>query len=361
MQARLLYHEAAGVTAPAPSQDKQQHKRATSSRATADAAAAASIGDRRIVLLHEALLHAVKAVQRAPNSLSCAALRATLTINLLIEESVLLGRPSPLFSLPAAAQPPPPPKPRQPAAATPSNVVGRPATAIAAAAAAADSKCEELKRRFEGSLKGINTALTSPAPITDEPVITLTTKGGHTTYDPCSLQAQEQVVAWAAAGRWEELLAEKRAVLGSMRQVLESCHALLDSTRVPTEGVMQLLQHVIRPQQNELQMWVQRLLGGGAGAAAAALGADGVHRALGVPTQASVSELLQLLRGPAVVPEAPSDNVLAVEAETDESDSGSEGGNVLDTSSLALSIVKEWGGPQVCLIALHSGHVMRAA
>jgi hypothetical protein len=41
-------------------------------------------------------------------------------------------------------------------------------------------------------------------------------------------------------------VAEKRSVLTSMQQVLQSCHALLDSTQVPMDSIVKLLQHILR-------------------------------------------------------------------------------------------------------------------
>ena len=49
-------------------------------------------------------------------------------------------------------------------------------------------------------------------------------------------------------------------MLGCMSQVLESCYTLLDSTQIPVDGIVRLLQHILRPQQQELQMWASQLL-----------------------------------------------------------------------------------------------------
>ena len=75
LQARLLFHEAAtpevvndGASSPG-----------------------AGNGARRVALLRDALAHARTATELAPASLSCAALRATLLANLLVENSTAVG------------------------------------------------------------------------------------------------------------------------------------------------------------------------------------------------------------------------------------------------------------------------------
>lgn len=110
---------------------------------------------KRIQLLQEAYEHAVEATALAPNSLSCAALRATLAINLLVEESALLN---------------------------PSNKPAKKGQGVSAL----DKKCQELRERFKGSIDACRTALEHPSPVMVEPVITMITST-HTTRDPCSL------------------------------------------------------------------------------------------------------------------------------------------------------------------------------
>ena len=46
--------------------------------------------------------------------------------------------------------------------------------------------------------------------------------------------------------RWGALAAEKREVLASMQEVLRSCHTLLNTTQIPMNGVVNLLQHILR-------------------------------------------------------------------------------------------------------------------
>ena len=51
---------------------------------------------------------------------------------------------------------------------------------------------------------------------------------------------------WVKNDNWTRIVAEKRSVLVCMHQVLESCHTLLDSTHVPVDGIVRLLQHILR-------------------------------------------------------------------------------------------------------------------
>ena len=46
--------------------------------------------------------------------------------------------------------------------------------------------------------------------------------------------------------RWSALAQEKREVLASMQEVLRSCHTLLNTTQIPMNGVVNLLQHILR-------------------------------------------------------------------------------------------------------------------
>lgn len=62
----------------------------------------------------------------------------------------------------------------------------------------------------------------------------------------CPPQQQDKIVNWIHNGKWQEIVAEKRSVLTSMQQVLQSCHALLDSTQVPMDSIVKLLQHILR-------------------------------------------------------------------------------------------------------------------
>lgn len=161
--ARLLYHEAAST--------------AGSGDAAAAAAAAAPAGSaatslRRIQLLQEAYDHASVATALAPNSLSCAALRATLAINLLVEESALLTPASSSSSNPGGS--------------SSGEPGGHAAAQQQQQLSALDSKCQQLRERFRDSITACRAALEHANPLLVEPVITMITST-HTTCDPCSL------------------------------------------------------------------------------------------------------------------------------------------------------------------------------
>lgn len=57
---------------------------------------------------------------------------------------------------------------------------------------------------------------------------------------------QDKVAAWVREGRWAELRDEKREVLLHMQDVLRSCHTLLQTTQIPMNGVVNLLQHILK-------------------------------------------------------------------------------------------------------------------
>lgn len=59
-------------------------------------------------------------------------------------------------------------------------------------------------------------------------------------------RVQDQILHWVREGRWDRVVQEKRNVLVCMQQVLQSCHTLLDSTQIPVDGVVRLLQHILR-------------------------------------------------------------------------------------------------------------------
>ncbi len=61
-----------------------------------------------------------------------------------------------------------------------------------------------------------------------------------------SQRIQDQIQQWVRTGRWDCVVQEKRNVLVCMQQVLQSCHTLLDSTQIPVDGVVRLLQHILR-------------------------------------------------------------------------------------------------------------------
>lgn len=182
LQARLLFHEAAGAISPGT--------------------VGSNSSLQRIQLLTDAYEHAAVATELSPNSLSCAALRATLAINLLVEESALLT-PTPAAQQQQAAggkteqqQPQQqPPHQQQPSSST-----------------MLDRKCQELLQRFLGSIDACKTALDHPKPVLREPLITFTT-ASHTTCDPCSLVSAT-----------EEGLAGQQRQVGGTRLHPNRCH-----------------------------------------------------------------------------------------------------------------------------------------
>lgn len=109
--------------------------------------------------MQEAYVHAAAATALAPSSYSCAALRATLAINLLLEESALL----PLGARLVAA--------------------GKKGTK---AAAVVERKCGDLRDRLVGAMDACKVALAHPSPNKMEPVISIDS-GSHATSDPCSM------------------------------------------------------------------------------------------------------------------------------------------------------------------------------
>lgn len=114
---------------------------------------------RRLQLLREALENAEKASDICPSSLSCAALRATLVLNVLVENSVL----------------------------APSGVGGTRAEVLTG------QQGEALKRQFKAAVDTCSRVLTMPQPVVDEPVIPIST-GSQKTYDPCSLVGHKRTL-----------------------------------------------------------------------------------------------------------------------------------------------------------------------
>lgn len=156
----MLYHEAAGVSGDAPGPGGLT---------------------KRIQLLQEAAQHATLATEQAPNSLSCAALRATLAINLLVEESAQLVPssgtvPEPKLTIGAD----------EPQQALALQQPPAPAGGSGRKRSSAERKCAELRQRFRGAISACSAALNSANPALYEPVITITSPT-HTTCDPCSL------------------------------------------------------------------------------------------------------------------------------------------------------------------------------
>lgn len=50
----------------------------------------------------------------------------------------------------------------------------------------------------------------------------------------------------AKEGRWQEVVAEKRSALQQIKHTLDTYHRLLTQAPVPADGVLRLLQSVVR-------------------------------------------------------------------------------------------------------------------
>ena len=57
---------------------------------------------------------------------------------------------------------------------------------------------------------------------------------------------QERVHQLAKEGRWQEIVAEKRSALQQIKHTLDTYHRLLTQAPVPADGVLKLLQSVVR-------------------------------------------------------------------------------------------------------------------
>jgi len=232
-----------------------------------------SAAAQRAALLRQALQHAERASELAPNSIAVAALRAAVAINLLIEESAALGAPS-VLALPAAAaaamagplpngRPSPVLRRAASGANPPSAMALIPLTAPVTTAkgdtaagdlatstsepstappaplvAASEARCEQLRRSFAGALSASAAAITHSAPLASEPLITLGQEPGYISHDPCAPSSGEATAV--------VFLEEARSQLAGLQGVLHSCQALLESHQVPAEGVVRLLQHLLR-------------------------------------------------------------------------------------------------------------------
>ncbi len=71
-------------------------------------------------------------------------------------------------------------------------------------------------------------------------------------------RVQDSIVEWVKQDNWQRIVAEKRSVLACMHQVQESSHTLLDTTHIPVDGIVRLLQHILRS-----AAWVARAGGTG--------------------------------------------------------------------------------------------------
>eukprot|EP00879_Flechtneria_rotunda_P010168 GHRR01010630.1.p1 GENE.GHRR01010630.1~~GHRR01010630.1.p1 ORF type:complete len:1312 (+),score=676.34 GHRR01010630.1:1142-5077(+) len=158
------------------------------------------------------------------------------------------------------------------------------------------------------------------------------------------LQLQEKILEWFKSGNWQEIVAEKRSVLTSMQQVLQSCYALLDSTQVPVNSIIKLLQHILRPYGAEQQMLASSRVGNSSGAPAAVDAPQLAAGTMQLPTaqlhHAAIGELLRLLRPASnAVAATPAAAPVAASAETSPAPQNS--GNT-DMAPVPLSVEKPW-------------------
>jgi hypothetical protein len=111
--------------------------------------------------LEASLRHAEAASDQCPTSLSCAALRATLVLDVLIEQASLGQDAAPNRGL---------------------SLISR----------LSDQQCKAIKRQFRDAVAACARALSSPEPYLFEPLITIAEES-HASFDPCSLVSRS---AW---------------------------------------------------------------------------------------------------------------------------------------------------------------------
>ncbi|CAK0744637.1 hypothetical protein CVIRNUC_001563 [Coccomyxa viridis] len=239
--ARLLYHEAA----------------------TLEATDAKAPYKQRMELLQSALSSAIAANDLCPESLSCAALRATIIVNVLVEATASSGAAG------STAKP-----------ALPSGEL-----------------CEELRYQLSGAMEACGRALASHSQLA-EPSIAINADQMKTC-DPCSLRVPDKS---SRPGDTQAKNEEKREVIGRLQDVLRSCCTLLEKTsQIPINGDVNLLQCILKPHHEELHGWANQLL----------LSKSVLLEALQqqVEKQAAMTELIRKIRepeaGPASMPAAP--------------------------------------------------------
>ncbi len=127
------------------------HHQATGLDASSPAAAA-----RKLELLTSALHHAEAAADGCPSSLSCAALRATLVLDVLIEGGSL------------------------------GQDVSAADKGLRFISKLSDPQCKAIAKQFRDAATSCSRALDSPQPYIFEPLITIA-EDTHVTFDPCSL------------------------------------------------------------------------------------------------------------------------------------------------------------------------------
>lgn len=150
-----------------------------------------------------------------------------------------------------------------------------------------------------------NTALAALPPTSSHrevPVIVIR-EAAYESYDPCCLRLLDQLMTLRKEGRWDTINQERKAALTCMAQVLTSSCALLESNQVPIDGVIRLLQHIMRPQQNDLQLWASQLL------LSKGISVEDLQKKF--QAHSAVSELLKLLQPGSVIAAAPTPNAFS--------------------------------------------------
>eukprot|EP00983_Pelagomonas_calceolata_P048702 1141174-Pelagomonas_calceolata.AAC.4 len=196
LQARLLYHEAAVLEAQqlssgASNNNNNNNNSSSAAGSSGSNPSSSKPSEPRLQLLKEALEYAKQATQLNPCSLSSAALRATLVVNVLVEESSLFS--------------------------------GSAASAISGIAGSSSntSSAERIKQEFRDAMSACSRAANTTNPTMAEPVVNIN-DGGSQTCDPCSL-----VRPWQ--GAFVQLrsfaICNKQPALGLLRRLESRGHA----------------------------------------------------------------------------------------------------------------------------------------
>eukprot|EP00208_Stichococcus_sp_RCC1054_P002912 CAMPEP_0206142900 /NCGR_PEP_ID=MMETSP1473-20131121/18579_1 /ASSEMBLY_ACC=CAM_ASM_001109 /TAXON_ID=1461547 /ORGANISM="Stichococcus sp, Strain RCC1054" /LENGTH=3025 /DNA_ID=CAMNT_0053538067 /DNA_START=97 /DNA_END=9174 /DNA_ORIENTATION=+ len=203
--ARMLYHEAA--CEPADSSGPR-----------------AGGGESRLAVLKQALQEAAAATEAAPLSLSCAALRATLVVNLLVENGKML----------------------------PNQSGGSLEAAVA-----------DMRAQLRSGVAAAERALAAAGPggggAPREPLITIST-GDMQTTDPCCQNVADRVNSLVASGAWGEVACEKAAALQGMSTTLTAYSQLLESAAPPPNGTARMLSQAMRGGTPDTSGLAQQLL-----------------------------------------------------------------------------------------------------
>ncbi|KAK9809368.1 hypothetical protein WJX73_009107 [Symbiochloris irregularis] len=154
--------------------------------------------------LKDALLHTITATELAPNSLSCAALRATLLLNMILEHCISADGQGP--------------------------------------ASPALSSIAYLSDQLAAALKHCRTVAEHPGV---QEVDVRIYVGGLRTNDPCCLGTTR----------------DQAALLAALIEVMHKCSKVLSDVQNPAAVAPGLLRLILSPGPEELQLWSQQLVG----------------------------------------------------------------------------------------------------